>query len=65
MDKQDYLKHRFQRYEAIMHKGEPAEIIQAGDDSALIRIGANHYKMVLPSDIELKNEEDGSGSAEG
>lgn len=65
MDKQDYLKHRFQRYEAIMHKGEPAEIIQAGDDSALIRIGANHYKMVLPADIELKKEEAGDRPAEG
>ena len=63
MTKEDYKRHRFGAQEMVMHEGKPAEVIDAGERAVYIRIGWNHYKTVLPQDIELMdNKGEGPGT---
>ena len=53
MTKEDFKRHHFGEHEMVMHEGKPAEVISTTDRGVYLRIGWQHYKTVLPADIEL------------
>lgn len=58
MKTEDFIAHRFGKYEKVMYKGAVAEVISLTAHGVLLRRGNHSFASVLPADIELiENDE--------
>ena len=53
MDREQFERHSFAKDETVLHAGKPVRVVSVSPHSLTIQLGQNHFKTVLPAEVEL------------
>ncbi len=53
MTQEEFYRHAFKQGEIVLLNGKPVHVVSASPHSLMVRYKGNHFKTVLPVEVEL------------